>query len=85
MTDLSLASRRHFLLLAGGGVAAAGAATLAPARLLTELPARRAGGGGPMVAYVSDVGTGRIDLLAGDREVVIHDRDLATRLWEALS
>ena len=33
-----------------------------------------------VVAYVEDHRSGRLRLLVGEREVVVHDRDLVTRI-----
>jgi hypothetical protein len=35
------------------------------------------------VAYVSDATSGELTLLVGEREVVVHDRDLVNRLLNA--
>lgn len=39
---------------------------------------------GALVAYVGDVRSGRITVMAGDREVVVTDRSLARRLAAAV-
>jgi hypothetical protein len=36
-----------------------------------------------VVAYVEDHRSGRLRLLVGEREVVVHDRDLVTRILNA--
>ena len=38
---------------------------------------------GPLVVYVTDMQHGELTLMHGEREVVIHDRDLAARLAHA--
>ena len=35
---------------------------------------------GPVVAYITDVRSGAIAVMSGDREVVIHDRNLAAQI-----
>jgi hypothetical protein len=71
-------SRRTFIVLAGAG---AGAAALGVA----AQPAAGAASGvaGPFVAHVRDGGGDRIALMVGEREVVIRDRELVTRLARA--
>ncbi len=77
-------SRRHFLGVAGAGAAIAGAATVIPVSALAGEP-RRAGGSATesVVAYVRDVRSSELTLLVGEREVVVHDRDLVHRLLDA--
>jgi hypothetical protein len=80
MTDHT---RRGFLTIAGAGAAAAGAA-VAAAPATAAAPVRApAGASGPLVAYVTDVLRGELTLMVGEREVVVHDRDLAARLARA--
>jgi hypothetical protein len=38
---------------------------------------------GPLVAYVTDMQGGEVTLMVGEREVVVHDRDLTARLAHA--
>ncbi|MBV8054357.1 MAG: twin-arginine translocation signal domain-containing protein [Deltaproteobacteria bacterium] len=47
------------------------------------LPLLPAASTSPMIAHVNDVGTGKITLLVGAREVVFHDRALVARLIKA--
>jgi hypothetical protein len=81
-------SRRGFLSVAGAGAAGvAGAAVLgntasaqakpAPA---TPVPAEATE---PLVAYVRDARTGEVAVMVGEREVVVHDRELAARIAQA--
>jgi hypothetical protein len=81
MNDLS---RRRFIGTAGAGAAAAGAsmvlpssADAAPARL-TDASATE-----PVVAHVADPASDELTLMFGENEVVVHDRDLVTRLLNA--
>lgn len=75
-------TRRGFLVIAGAGAAAVGAATVAPA--VGAAPVRAPSeASGPLVAYVSDMQSGEVTLMVGEREVVVHDRDLAARLARA--
>ncbi len=74
-------TRRGFLTMAGAGAVAVGAASVAPA---AAGPAQApADAQGPLVVYVSDMQHGELTLMHGEREVVIHDRDLAARLAHA--
>lgn len=87
---MSDATRRTFLVAAGAGAAALGVASIAPTAAAAattkgsnqpaDLPA-----GEPLVAYVSDASTGELTLLVGEREVLIKDRDLVSRLTSAAS
>ena len=76
-------TRRGFLALAGAGAAAAGAAgAAAPATAAPPIRAP-AGASGPLVAYVTDMQHGELTLMVGEREVLVHDRNLAARLARA--
>jgi hypothetical protein len=77
-------SRRRFIGVAGAGAAAAGASLVLPspaeaaeARLRTDSATES------VVAYLGDAGSDELVLLVGEREVVVHDRDLVTRLLNA--
>ncbi|MGH9060371.1 MAG: hypothetical protein ACRDZY_12780, partial [Acidimicrobiales bacterium] len=37
----------------------------------------------PVFAYIEDLGAGRLRLFAGNQEVVIHDRQIASKLARA--
>jgi hypothetical protein len=77
MTDTS---RRHLLAAAGAGAAAgavtvvAGAAQAAPAGTAAREE---------VVAHVKDHRSSTLVLMVGEREVVVHDRDLVTRILNA--
>ncbi len=75
-------TRRGFLVIAGAGAAAAGAAALAPSAEAAAVTAP-ADATGPLIAYVTDMQRGEVTLMVGEREVVVHDRDLAARLARA--
>ncbi len=87
MTD---ATRRRFLAMTGAGAVAVSAVTLTPSAFAGDehggaVSADGQGGqaqatAGPLVAYVNDVSTGEISVMAGDREVTVVDRDLAARI-----
>jgi hypothetical protein len=84
---MSDTSRRKFLAAAGIGAAGtaglvggtAGAAAAAPADATrTSTSARE-----PVVAYVEHHFSDRVHLMVGEREIVVHDRDLAARILNA--
>jgi Ubiquitinol-cytochrome C reductase Fe-S subunit TAT signal len=75
-------SRRNFLVCAGAGAAAVGAAVFAPEAAAAPVRAP-AGASGPLVAYVTDMRAGELTLMVGEREIVVHDPDLAARLARA--
>jgi hypothetical protein len=78
-------SRRGFLAIAGVGAATAGLAVAAPAAG-AHAPGTPPveGASGPLVAYVTDVRSGAVSVMVGDREVEIHDRELVNRLTRAV-
>jgi len=84
-------SRRSFLSRGSIGVALVGAAAVIPGlRTIVKLgtppaagPIVRFAGSGQLVAHVRDVTTGEISLMAGTTKVMIHDADLAARLYTA--
>ena len=79
---MSETDRRKFLAVAGGG-AAAGVVGL------TAGPAAAASTRSPdsaretVVAYVEDHHSSRLRLMLGEREVIVHDRDLVVRILNA--
>ncbi len=78
-------TRRGFLAVSGVGAAAVAAAALAPSAEAIESAASAPSSDlgstdGPLVAYVDDVASGRITLVAGDSRAVVTDRALATSL-----
>ena len=80
---MSETSRRKLLAGAGAGVAVGTVAlTMRPAEageaLRTSSSARE-----PVVAYVENHRSGKLRLMVGEREVVVHDRDLVTRILNA--
>ena len=81
---MSDTSRRKFL--AAAGIGAAGtvgltglAAEAAPAGATRSSTSARE----PVVAYVEHHFSDRVHLMVGEREIVVHDRDLATRILNA--
>ncbi len=87
---MSEATRRVFLSTSAVGAAAVGVAAVTP-RLSavagsTESAGSAAGGAsGSLVAFVGDVGAGEVSLMVGEQEVVVHDRELVSRLLHALA
>ncbi len=87
-------NRRKFLIIAGAG---AGAAAVGVAAAKTGLSGSDApsgsmsgstadtvpAGAGPLVAYIHDAGSGRVSVMTGDAETVVHDPDLVARLTRA--
>jgi hypothetical protein len=76
-------NRRTFLTGAGAGAAAGVVGIVAPPA--SASPAVRHGNAAreTVVAYVEDHEGSRVRLLVGEREVVVHDRDLVVRLLNA--
>jgi hypothetical protein len=80
MSDTS----RRKLIAAGGAGMAAGAVGLS----MTPAQARETRPSGSsakesVVAYVHDHRSSEVRLMVGEREVVVHDRELATRILNA--
>lgn len=77
---MSDTSRRKFLAATGAGAVAGTVAVTSTAEAARPRPgsARE-----PVVAYVQDHRLAELRLLVGEREVVIQDRDLVTRILNA--
>ena len=79
-------SRRGFLILTGVGAAAATAAAVAPAAFASGgEDTSSSAAGGPLVAYVSNMKTGEVSVMMGEREVVVRDRALCASLARVLA
>ncbi|TDD60254.1 twin-arginine translocation signal domain-containing protein [Kribbella antibiotica] len=84
---MSDATRRGFLVFAGAGTVAAAGAIAAP-KIFDEQPAAAASqlevadltNAESFVVHVKDVQKGEMAIMVGEREVLITDRDLASRL-----
>ena len=83
---MSDTSRRKFLAAAGVGAAGtvgltgiSGSAEAAPADATRGQNSAKQ----PVVAYVEHHFSDRVHLMVGDREIVVHDRDLAARILNA--
>ena len=77
-------SRRRFIGVVGAGAVTAGAVTLLPDTALASEPSLREDSATePVVAHISDVRSSAITFYVGEREVVVHDRDLVKRLLNA--
>jgi hypothetical protein len=80
---MSETSRRKLLAAGGAGVAAGAVAiTVAPAEA-SEARRTSSSARESVVAYVHDHRSSEVRLMVGEREVVVHDRDLATRILNA--
>ena len=82
---MSETSRRNLLAAGGAGVAAgAGGLTTGPAHAGTaEVERSATSAREAVVAYVPDHRSSEVRILVGEDEVVVHDRDLATRILNA--
>jgi hypothetical protein len=84
-------NRRKFLIIAGAGAGAAAVGVAAAKAGIAGPDAPVAGSGaaavpagaGPLVAYIEDAGSGRVSVMTGDAETVVHDPDLVARLSRA--
>jgi hypothetical protein len=79
---MSDTSRRKFLAAAGIGAAGTVGLTGAPA---SAAPATRNPDSArePVVAFVEHTDADRVHLMVGEREIVVHDKDLAARILNA--
>ena len=81
---MSDTSRRKFLAVAGAGAAAAGAVGITGGSATAGATRRTPGSAREsVVAYVKDHRSSELRLMVGEREVVVHDRDLLTRILNA--
>ena len=86
---MSDATRRGFLVFAGAGTAAAVGAVAGP-KLFSDKPDAVAAStplqpadlanAESFVVHVKDVKTGQLAIMVGEREVLVTDRELASRL-----
>ena len=83
-------NRRKFLIIAGAGagatavgVAAAKAGLAGSDAPSGSTAAAIPAGAQPLVAYVEDARSGRVSVMTGDAEAVVHDPELVARLTRA--
>jgi hypothetical protein len=75
-------SRRKFLAVAGAGATAGTVGLVAgPAAAETRRSSRSEKEG--VVVHIADSDSSEISLMVGDREVIVHDRDLVNRILNA--
>ena len=83
---MSDTSRRKLLAVSGASVAAGtvglAGLTVGSAQAAEARPSRTSAKGS-VVAYVHDHRSSEVRLMVGEREIVVHDRDLATRILNA--
>jgi hypothetical protein len=79
---MSDTNRRKFLAVTGMG-AVAGTVGLATGPASASVRRRAGSAHEPVVAYVADDGSDELHLMVGEREVVVRDRDLVTRILNA--
>lgn len=79
---MSESTRRSFLIASGACAAAVGMAAATPgvAGARTPAPVTLPPDATDLVAHIADPGSGTLTLLVGEREVIVHDRDLVARL-----
>jgi hypothetical protein len=83
---MSDSTRRTFLIASGASAAAVGMAAATPGVAAARTPeATLPSDATDLVAHVADPHSGTLTLLVGEREVVVHDRDLVARLARAAS
>ena len=77
---MSDSTRRGFVK---GSAAAAAGVTVVGAMLADQADAHAAAGSGPIVAYIREPRNGAISVMAGERQVKLHDRKIAARIARA--
>jgi hypothetical protein len=77
---MSDSTRRGFVK---NSAAAAAGMTVVGALVAEQADAKAAAKSGPVVAYIRDPRTGEISVMAGEREVKLHDRKVAARIARA--
>jgi len=80
---MSDTSRRKFLAVAGVGAAAGTVAATTGSALASETRRKPDAAQEGVVAYVKDHRSSELRLMVGEREVVVHDRDLVNRILNA--
>lgn len=82
---MSETSRRNFMAAAGAGAAATTAVALSAgsAQAASSTAPSARGAKESVVALIEDHRSSTVRLLVGEREVVVHDRDLVTRILNA--
>lgn len=76
-------NRRKFLAVAGGGAAAGLVGMTAGPAFAGGASRNKDAAAEAVVAYVEDHNSDEVTLSVGEREVVVHDRDLVTRILNA--
>ena len=79
---MSDSTRRGFVKTSA---ATAAGMTVVGALVAEQADAKAAAASGPVVAYIGDPRTGEISVMAGEREVKLHDRSIAARIARAAS
>lgn len=80
---MSETSRRKFLAATGVGATAGAIALTSAAAGAAEARRTKDSAQEAVLAVVSDHRSSELHLLVGEREVVVHDRDLVTRILNA--
>jgi hypothetical protein len=80
---MSQTSRRTFLTVAGAGAAAGTVAATSGMAFAAETRRKVDSAKQPVVAYVRDHRSSELQLMVGEREVIVHDRDLVARILNA--
>jgi len=77
---MSDSTRRGFVK---NSAAAAAGVTVVGALIADEADAHAPSASGPIVAYIREPRTGEISVMAGERQVNLHDRKIAARIARA--
>ncbi|MEP6817625.1 MAG: hypothetical protein ABI873_18975 [Marmoricola sp.] len=80
---MSETNRRKFLAVAGAGAAAGTVGLTAGTAFAGDTRRNSDSAQEAVVAYVQDHRSSELTLMVGEREVVVHDRDLVNRILNA--
>jgi hypothetical protein len=76
-------SRRKLIVAAGAGAAVGSVALTGGRASAAGVPRRPGSATEPVVAFVRHYKSSELRLMVGEREVVVHDRDLVNRILNA--
>lgn len=76
-------AERKFLAVAGAGAAAGTVAATTGTAFAGETRRKADSAQETVVAYVQDHRSSKLRLMVGEREVIVHDRDLVNRILNA--
>ncbi len=80
---MSETNRRKFLAVTGAGAAAGTVGMVAGPAAAAETRRRSDSAQEGVLAHIADHNSSKLTLMVGEREVIVHDRDLVNRILNA--